>query len=117
MTILETQINTKLEDIVIDDFGTYLEFLNFTAKGNIHRFCFENQLLIYLKQPQSKILCSYEEWNSSGRKPKRATAIHLFKNEEDKISNNCVFSLEDTYGTQLISDEISEKELVYINNT
>ena len=52
MTILETQINTKLEDIVIDDFGTYLEFLNFTAKGNIHRFCFENQLLIYLKQPQ-----------------------------------------------------------------
>ncbi len=116
MTILETQINTKLEDIATGDFGTYLEFLNFTAKGNIHRFCFENQLLIYLKQPQSKILCSYEEWNSSGRKPKRATAIHLFKNEEDKI-NNCVFSLEDTYGTQLISDEISEKELVYINNT
>ena len=117
MAILETQINNKLEEIAIGDFHTYLEFLKFTAKGNIHRFCFENQLLIYLKQPQSEILCSYEEWNLSGRKPKRCTAIHLFKNEENKISNNCVFSLEDTYGTQFISDEIGEKELIYINHT
>ena len=38
MAILETQINTKLEDIATGDFDTYLKFLNFTAKGNIHRF-------------------------------------------------------------------------------
>ncbi len=62
-------------------------------------------------------MCSYEEWNSSGRKPKRCTAIHLFKNKEDKISNNCVFSLQDTYGTQFIPNEIGEKELTYINHT
>lgn len=117
MTILEKQINIKLEDITKGDFSTYLKFLNFTAKGNIHRFQYENQLLIYLKQPQSEILCSYEEWNLSGRKPKRATAIHLFKNEEDEISNNCIFSLKDTYGKQFTSDTINEEELVYINST
>lgn len=116
MAILETQINTKLEEIAIGDFHTYLEFLKFTAKGNIHRFQYENQMLIYSKYPKTKVVASYNDWGLVRRKPKRHTGIHLF-GDAYTIAKDCVFCLEDTYGEEFIPDEISEKELIYINHT
>lgn len=116
MAILEEQINIKLEDITKGDFSTYLEFLNFTAKGNIHRFQYENQMLIYSKNPKTKIAASYDDWALVRRKPKQRTGIHLFQ-DKYTMSNDCVFCLEDTYGEEFIPDEINEKELMYINST
>jgi len=115
MTILEQDINDGLNDIVNGGFEKYLEFLAFTAKGNINRFHYENQILIYLQLPNAGILGSYEEWASFGRKPKRRTGIHLFKDEN--VSNNCVFDISDTYGVAYRQRAISKEELDYINST
>ncbi len=116
MAILERQINAKLEEIATGDFHTYFEFLKFTAKGNIHRFQYENQMLIYSKYPKTKVVASYNDWGLVRRKPKRHTGIHLF-GDEYAIAKDCVFCLEDTYGEEFIPDEIGEKELIYINHT
>lgn len=61
----------------------YQIFLNAIAKGNLYRYNFNNQILIYKQQPDAEIVAGYHAWKQEGHIPRRHTAIYA--STEDRM--------------------------------
>lgn len=115
-----------INKIVSGNFNDYLKFLKFASSGNIYNYDFPDQIRIFQKKPEAKLVVPYEIWRSVGRSPKFKTGIHidlsddfvgeLYKNIDSKF-NGCVFAYEDTVGNSFdykINDTLSSEELDYV---
>ena len=115
-----------INKIVNGNFSDYLKFLKFASNGNIYNYDFPDQIRIFQKKPEAKLVVPYEIWRSVGRSPKFKTGIHidlgddfvgeLYKNIDSKF-NGCVFAYEDTVGNSFdykMNDILSSEELDYV---
>ena len=115
-----------INKVVNGNFSDYLKFLKFASSGNIYNYDFPDQIRIFHKKPEAKLVVPYEIWRSVGRSPKFKTGIHidlgddfvgeLYKNIDSKF-NGCVFAYEDTVGNSFdykMNDTLSSEELGYV---
>ena len=78
----------EITDSFYQEIGTggiqkYQMFLNTIAKGNLYRYNFNNQILIYKQQPDAEIVAGYNAWKQEGHIPRRHTAIYA--STEDRM--------------------------------
>lgn len=93
-----------VNDIYVGGFDSYLNFLRFCGRGNLHSFDNYNQILIYSQKPRATYVNTLDVWEKQEKRiSKRSKCITLV---DDRFSNNliCAFDYADT---------ISKEETVY----
>lgn len=91
-------LNGVLSDFSFNDFAFYQDFLSFTARGNLHRFSYVNQFLIYAQKPNASLLVPFSDWERIGRYPKKQSGVTIYPTEKFRVSASHVFDINDTYG-------------------
>lgn len=83
-----------------DNADNYEEFLRFCSKGNMNRFSFQNQILLYIQNPKAELAVPFDDWSKIGRYPRTNTGIYIYPTENFKSKNKvtCVFDVKDTIG-------------------
>lgn len=116
--ILSQRADTIIKKIAGEDFDAYMQFIKFSARGNVYRYSPGSQFLIYDRKPDAVALGSYDTWVSFNRKPLAHKSIPIFKvdNLDKRFQNfnGLIWDVSDTYSKSDFNvlwdfDDISRK--------
>ncbi|MBE6035570.1 MAG: hypothetical protein E7222_12870 [Clostridiales bacterium] len=88
------------------DFNIVTDFLRFAGSGNIHNLSVENQISIFLQNPDASVVASFDQWKKIGRYPKQGTGISVYPRQNNTIFSkfsDIVFDFTGTYGADFKS--------------
>ncbi len=96
---LKTIYETATRMIVRNE-SAWKDFLSFAAR--IHKYSFDNALLVYAQNPNITTLASLQQWNKVGRKINRGEkGIAVCEYKEAKLTLSYLFDISQTYGKEL----------------
>lgn len=106
---------------VVQDKNSFLDFLSFQAR--LHKYNFENALLLYSQKPDCTAVATIEQWERVGRRVHRGTKSLGILSDDHK-DRHSLFDISMTYGKPFHFNkqyEIQEYQkdtlLKYLNNT
>ena len=111
-----SKIYDKVFNEIVNDPLEYMNYINFISKGNIYRFSFCNQAIMFGQKRDSQYIAYYDDWKKIGRIPKKYTAIYIQNDPNFKNSSTYVFDLNDTLGQPFRSAWTCDDELLNMLN-
>ena len=107
--------NTTLEK-VSRSAEEYKKFLTFCSRGNLNKYSFESQCLIYAQRPDATLVIDYDTWHNMKNYVRRG-ATGIWARREPFFSSNTrfVFDYEDTVKREMPKvwkrEDVSEEQL------
>lgn len=94
----------------------YKKFLAFCSKGNLSKYSFESQCLIYAQRPDATLVVDYDTWHTMKNYVRRGATGILARREPFFSSNTrYVFDYEDTMKKEMPKvwkrEDVSEEQL------